>query len=77
MVEFRCYKVKLVTTNASKDTVCRKDGKYLSVEDGTAYFCTDDPRLIYDAFGVENVLSTENLGVCYRGISGVDGPAKT
>jgi len=65
------YKVKVKTTNCSNNRVCvrNKDekltGKYFDCEDSYLFFITSDPRIIYDVFGVENVISITRIGVGY------------
>ena len=65
------YKVKVKTINCSHDTVCvrNKDEKliekYFDCEDSYLFFITPDPRVIYDVFGVENVISITRIGVGY------------
>lgn len=64
------FRVTLKTTNAVKNTVrkpspAKGKDEYIEIEDGLAYVLTEDPKRIYDYFGVENVLKIERLGKGY------------
>jgi len=60
----RCYKVQVQTTDVFKNTTYNsvKD-EYIDVEDGVVYFVTDNPKNIYDYFGVKNVISITDIGI--------------
>lgn len=66
----RAFKVTLKTTNVCGDRVHNKQhlkgwDEYIEVEAGLAYVLTEDPKRIYDYFGVDNVLNIERIGKGY------------
>jgi len=61
------YKVELKCTNGVCHTVFnRSTHDYHDVEAGIAYILTENPHLIYDMFGLENVERVTRLGIGYH-----------
>jgi len=58
------------TSNAVGNTVQFADGKLWKCAEGKLYVTTTDPRHIYNAIGVDRVLSVEEIGVGYHMMDG-------
>ena len=59
----KIFKVTLKTTNALRDTIERKDGKYLDVENGVIYILEKDIDYIFKNYDVEKV---EYVGIFFE-----------
>lgn len=59
----KIFKVTLKTTNALRDTIEGKDGKYLDVENGVIYILEKDIDYIFKNYDVEKV---EYVGIFFE-----------
>ena len=62
----KVYRVEVKCTNSSKDTCANyTNKKYFDCVYGCLYVTTDDPKSIYDKFGIDTVKGIEEIGIGY------------
>lgn len=65
MKKTKTYKVKVTTTNATRNTCCTVKDEYIDCEDSVLYVASDSIAGIEKLLGVETILSITLLGNCY------------
>lgn len=62
------YRVAVNCTNHLNDTCCNRteeQNEYFDCKHGVLYVVTDDPKKIYDKFGLDTVSSITEIGIGY------------